>query len=99
MVKENICFKDPSRCYDLTFTNWTYAFQKTGALTTRFPIYHKTTVTFLKTEYFQADPIQVNYRYYKHYIRVIFPEESRDNLIENTPSNNIITIVKLFYKM
>ena len=86
LVKEDTCFKGEPKCYDLILTNCKHNFQNTMALTTGFSDFHKMTATVLKTEYVKADPIQVNYRDYKHYNPRLFREELRNNLNSDTQS-------------
>ena len=46
------------------------------------------TVTILKTEYVKADPIQIQYRNYKNFDLMVFREELRHNLNNDTMSKN-----------
>jgi len=67
LVKENTCYKGLPKCYDLILTNYRHNFQHTEAITTGFSDFHKLTATVLKTEYVREDPIQIEYRDYKHF--------------------------------
>ena len=87
LVKEDTCFKGQAKCYDLILTNCKYNFQNTIALTTGFSDFHKMTVAILKTEYVKEDPIQINYRNYKNFNPILFQEEVRKRLDEDSQSN------------
>ena len=45
------------------------------------------TVTVLKTEYVKVDHIQINYRNYKNFNPILFQEELRQRLDEDSQSN------------
>ena len=47
LVKENTCFKGPTKCYDLILTNCMHKFQNTITVTTGFSDFHKMTVMVL----------------------------------------------------
>ena len=71
-VKENTCFKDPPKCFDLILTNCKYNFQNIKAITTGYSEFHKMTV--LKTEFVNANPLQINYRDFTQYNSVNFEQ-------------------------
>lgn len=83
LVKGKTCFKGPPKCYDLILTTHKHSFQNTEILTTGFSDFHSMTTTILKTEFVKVDPIQVNYRDYKHYNPINFSQELRYQLYDN----------------
>ena len=88
LVKEKTCFKGQPKCYDLILTNCKKSFQNTTVVTTGLSDFHKMTVTVLKTEYVEADPIQINYRNYKNYNHIKFSEHLSRELHNDVTSNN-----------
>ena len=87
LVKEKTCFKGEPKCYDLIFTNCKHNFQNTSAITTGFSVFHKMTLTVLKTEFVKADPIKMNYRDYKNYNSCEFNKDLKRKLISDPTSN------------
>ena len=86
LVKENTCFKDPPKCYDLILTNKKHNFQNTIAITTGFSDFHKMTTTDLKTEFVKADPIKIEYSKFKFFNHTIFREDLHNKLYEDASS-------------
>ena len=58
----------------------THNFQNTPVLTSRFSDFHKMTVTVLKTEFVEADPVQIVYRYYRIFNVASFNEDLKNTL-------------------
>ena len=87
LVKEKTCFKGPPKFYDLIITNDKHNFQNTEALTTGLSDCHKMTITFMKTTFVKADPIQINYRDYKSYTSNDFNFDLKNKLSHNNDSN------------
>ena len=92
LVKEDTCFKERPRCYNLILTNFKYNFQNTIALTTWFSDFHKMTVIILKTESVKADPIQIKYRNNKNLnLYLLFQEGLRYRLYDDSLSIMIVS--------
>ena len=88
LIKENTCLGNQ---------NCKFNFQSTVELTSGFSDFHKITATVLTTEYIKADPIQVNYRNYTKFNPILFQEELRDRLYQDTESMSNFSNVQETY--
>ena len=74
LIKDNTCFKNPSKpsCIDLIITNRPKSFQNSVTVETGLSDFHKMTLTEMKVFYKKQKTNIVTYRNYKHFSNETF---------------------------
>ena len=74
LITDPTCYKNPNNpsLIDVILTNRKRSFQYSKTIETGLSDHHKMIITVLKTEFKKREPIQVNYRCYKHFDEILF---------------------------
>ena len=90
LVKDKTCFKSIKRptCIDLFLTNCHNSFQHTKAISAGISDHHKMIITVMKTTFSKAKPTEITYRSYKHFDRVTFKKDLKNEICLHTDNNN-----------
>ena len=90
LVRDNTCFKslkNPS-CIDLFLTNCHKSFQTTNAISAGMSDHHKMIGIVMKTTFEKAKPRVITHRSYKHFDRVGYMMDLKNELYTHTDNIN-----------
>ena len=102
LVKDKTCFKSIKKptCIDLFLTNSSKSFQHTQAISAGMSNHHKMIVTVMKTTFMKVKPREITYRSYKHFDRVIFKDDLKNELRFHTDNiNKYLSFENAFLKV
>ena len=90
LARDNTCFKSLKNplCIDIFLTNCHKSFQNTNAISAGMSDRHKMIVTVMKTTFVKAKPRVITYRSYKHFDRVSFRKDLKNELYSHADNIN-----------